>query len=98
MTQRLSRRSALGRSDTGPSGRVPCPERHGLEPVATFDPVVLPFEGDPRLVERNGPGVRDRDAVSVAGEIGEDRFRSGEWSLGEDDPCVRRNPGKEEGY
>ncbi len=26
-----------------------------LEPVAAFDPVVLPFEGDARLVERGEP-------------------------------------------
>ena len=44
-------------------------ERHGLEPVAAFDPVVFPFEGDARLVERDEPGVRDRDAVGVAGEM-----------------------------
>src|SRR6516162_3848560 len=25
-------------------------ERHGLEPVASFDPVVLPFEGDALVV------------------------------------------------
>jgi hypothetical protein len=28
-------------------------EGHGLEALAAFDPVVLPFEGDPRLVERS---------------------------------------------
>jgi hypothetical protein len=28
-------------------------ERHGPEPVAAFDPVVLTFEGDARLIERN---------------------------------------------
>ena len=66
--------------------------------ASAFDPVVLPFEGHARLVERNEPGVRDRDAVGVAREIGEDGLRSGEGSLGVDDPCVRRNPGKEEGY
>jgi hypothetical protein len=32
-------------------------ERHGLETVAAFDPVILPFEGDARLVERDEPGV-----------------------------------------
>ena len=30
-------------------------ERHGFEPVAAFDPVVLPFEGDTRLVEGDQP-------------------------------------------
>ena len=28
-------------------------ERHGLEPVAAFDPIVFPFEGDALLAERN---------------------------------------------
>ena len=37
-------------------------ERHGLEPVAAFDPVVLPFEGDALVVERDEPGVGDGDA------------------------------------
>lgn len=65
-------------------------ERHGLEPVAAFDPVVFPFEGDALVVERDEPGVRDRDAVGVAGEIGEDGLRSGEGPLGVDDPCDRK--------
>ena len=30
-------------------------ERHGLEPVAAFDPVVFPFEGDAFFVERSQP-------------------------------------------
>jgi len=47
-------------------------ERHRLEPVAALDPVVLPLEGDALLVERNETRIRDRDAVGVAGEIGED--------------------------
>jgi len=53
---------------------------------SAFDPVVLPFEGHACLVERNEPGVRDRDPVGVAGEIGEHGFRSGEGLLGVDDP------------
>ena len=50
-------------------------ERHRFEPVAALDPVVLPLEGDGLLVERDEAGVRDRDAVGVAGEIGEDGLR-----------------------
>jgi hypothetical protein len=38
-------------------------ERHGFEPIAAFDPVVLPLEGDARRVEGDQPGVRDRDAI-----------------------------------
>jgi hypothetical protein len=62
-------------------------DRHGPEPVAAFDAVVLPFEGDARVVEGDEPGVRDRDPVSVAREIGEHGLGSGEGSLGVDDPC-----------
>jgi len=40
-------------------------ERHGLEPVAALDPIVLPFEGDAVVVERDESGVRDSDAMSV---------------------------------
>ncbi len=61
-------------------------ERHGLEPVRSFDPIVLPFEGDALVVERNETRIRDGDAVGVAGEIGEDGLRSGERPLGVDDP------------
>ena len=70
-------------------------ERHGLEPVASFAAVVLPFEGDALLVERDEPGVRDRDAVGVARQVGEDGLRSGERSLGVDDPCDRESSGEE---
>ena len=73
-------------------------ERHGLAPVAAFDVVVLPFEGDVLLVEHDEPGVRDRDAVGVASEIGEDGLRSGERPLGVDDPfgaAQRRERGVE---
>ena len=48
-------------------------ERHGPEPVAAFDPVVLPLEGHARLVERDQPRVGDGDAVGVAREIGRER-------------------------
>jgi len=76
-------------------GGVEC---HGLEPIAAFDAVVLPFEGHPRLVEREEPGVGDRDAVGVARQVGEDGLRSGEGSLGEDHPvgaAQRRERGLE---
>jgi hypothetical protein len=61
-------------------------ERHGPEAVAAFDPVAFPFEDDALVVERDEPGIRDGDAMSVAGEIGEDGLRPGEWPLGVDEP------------
>ena len=45
-------------------------ERHGLEPVAAFDPVVLPLEGDALLVERDETRIRDGDAMGVARQVG----------------------------
>ena len=36
---------------------------HRIEPLAAFDPVTLPCEGDAGLVERSQPEVRDGDAV-----------------------------------
>jgi len=70
-------------------------ERHGPEPVAAFDAIVLPFEGHARLVEGDEPGVRDRHAVGIAREIGEDGLWSGERPLGVDNPCDRESSGKE---
>src|SRR5271165_1777680 len=61
-------------------------ERHGLEPVAAFDAVILPLEGPALLVERDEPGVRDGDAMGVAGEIGENGLWPGERPLGVDHP------------
>ena len=57
-----------------------CVERHGPEPVAAFDPVVL-LEGDARFVERDQPRVGDGDAMGVAGEIGENGPGSSEGRL-----------------
>jgi hypothetical protein len=65
-------------------------ERHGLEPVAAFDPIILPFEGDAGVVERDRAGIRDGDAAGGAGEIGEHGLRPGERPLGVDDPCDRK--------
>jgi hypothetical protein len=70
-------------------------ERHGPEPVAAFDAVVLPLESDASFVERDETGIRDRDTVGVSGEIGEDGVRSGERPLGVDDPCDRKSSGGE---
>ena len=69
-----------------------------LKPIAAFDPVVLPLEGDALLVEGNETRVRDGDAMGVAGEIGEDGLRSGERPLGVDEPigaAQRRERGVE---
>jgi hypothetical protein len=54
-------------------------ERHGLELVAAFDPIVLPFEGDASLVERDEPGLRDRDTVGVARRGRPSARRTASW-------------------
>jgi len=72
-------------------------ERHGALAVGTIAAIVLVAKGDAGLVERDQPAVRDGDAVGIARQIGEDRFRPGEGRLGVDNPCDRRSPGKENG-
>src|SRR5580693_1192345 len=73
-------------------------ERHGLEPVAALEPIVLPFEGDALVGEADQTRIRDRDAMGVAREVGEDALRSGERPLGVDEPiraAQRRERGVE---
>jgi len=57
-------------------------ERHDTLPVRTIAAIVLVAEGDAGLVEGEQPPVRDGDAMSVAREIGEHRFGTGEGRLG----------------
>ena len=46
-----------------------CRKRHDLVSFGTFEPVVLPFEGDTFLIMGDQAAVGDGDAVGVAGEI-----------------------------
>ena len=80
------------------AGELAGVERHGLEPVSAFDPIVLPAERDALVVEPDQTRIRDGDAVGVAGEIGEDGLRPGERPLGVDHPfraAQRRERGVE---
>src|SRR5258708_1500966 len=61
-------------------------ERHGLVSIASFDPIVLPLEGDAVAVEGDQAAVGDSDAVGVARQIGEHRLWPAERTLGVDDP------------
>jgi hypothetical protein len=54
--------------------------------IAAFDPVILPFERDGAVFERDQPAVGDGDAMRIAGEIGQHGFGSAERSLGIGDP------------
>ena len=65
-------------------------KRHHLLPVGAAAAIVLVAEGDAVLAEAEKAAVRDGDAVSVARQIGEDRFGPGEWWLGIDHPALLR--------
>ena len=62
-------------------------ERHGRVSSRSFDPVVLDFERDVVGIGRDQAGIRDSNAVSVAGEIGEHGFRARKWALQVDEPA-----------
>jgi len=61
-------------------------ERHRAKPRLPVAAVVLVAKGDAALVEAEQAAVRDRNAVGVAGEIGEHRLGAGEGRLGVDEP------------
>jgi hypothetical protein len=63
-------------------------ERHRAIPRLPTAAVVLVAKGDAALVESEPAAVRDGDAVSVAGEIGEHRLGPGERRLGVDEPVL----------
>ena len=51
---------------------------HGLVPVRTLDPVILPLERDAGLVGGDQPAIGDGDAVGVARQIREHGLRPAE--------------------
>ena len=61
-------------------------QRHRLLAIATFDPVILPFERDGAVSECDQPAFGDGDAMGVARQIGQNGRGTTEWSLGIDDP------------
>ena len=52
-----------------------------LEAVASLDAIILPFDSDALVVERNGTRIRKRDSMGVARQIGEDGLRPRERRL-----------------
>ena len=73
-------------------------ERHGLEPLASLDAVVLPLEGDALVVELDEARIRDRDTMGLARQVGDDGLRTSERPLGVDHPfgsAQRRERGVE---
>src|ERR1700730_17014599 len=61
-------------------------DSHHLSLVTTTFPVVLPAEADVGLIEIEQATVGDRDAMSVAREIGQDLLGTGEGLFGIDEP------------
>ena len=61
-------------------------ERHRLLAIAPLAPVILPFERNGAVSERDQPAVGDGDAMGVARQIGQNGRGAAEWSLGIDDP------------
>src|SRR5690606_3992884 len=66
-------------------------KRHYLLPVGAAAAIVLVAEGDSGLIEPHEPTVRDGDAVGVARQISEHRFRASEWRLRVDYPALLTN-------
>ena len=61
-------------------------KRHRLLAIASFDPIVFPFERDGAVLQRDQPAVGDGDAMGVAGERGRHGLWPAERSLGVHDP------------
>src|SRR5262249_33992679 len=73
-------------------------ERHRLPAIGSIEPIILPAESDATLIGSDPPPVRDGDAMCVARQVAERRFRSGERLLGVNDPFElpqRRKKGAE---
>ena len=51
-------------------------------------PVVLPFEGDTPLIQREEPAIGDSDPVGIARQVGQHRFRAGKGTFGIDHPFL----------
>ena len=56
-------------------------ECHCLPAIGAIKPIVLPAEGDPTVVGGDQPPVGDGDAMGVARQVAEHRFRPSEWLL-----------------
>src|SRR3974377_1286074 len=73
-------------------------ERHHPVSLPTFEAVILPFEGDALVIERDQAVVGDGDAMGIAGEIAQDFRGSREWTFAVDHPVTvtqRRQIGRE---
>src|SRR6266849_6136792 len=73
-------------------------ERHHPVSLPAFEAVILPFEGDALVIERDQAAVGDGDTVGVAREIAQYFRGSPEWAFAVDHPLTvaqRRQIGRE---
>ena len=61
-------------------------ERHQLVAVGTFDPVVLPLEGDACLIACEQAAIGNGDPMSVAREVAQHFLGAAEGALAVDHP------------
>ena len=61
-------------------------ECHHLRALLLVGAVILPFESDRGIVERDETAVADGDTVGVARQVGQHRLRAAEWPLRVDHP------------
>ena len=59
-----------------------------ITPYRSFEAVILPFEGDALVIERDQAAVRDGDAVGIAREIAQYFRGSPEWTFAVDHPVT----------
>jgi hypothetical protein len=84
--------------DQEPADELGRGQPHDLLPVAGFDAVILPAEGDGMGIGADQARVGNGDAVGIAAEIGQHGLRSSEGRLGIDHPvgfAERGEPGAE---
>ncbi len=72
--------------DQEPADELGRGQSHDLLAVAGLDAVILPAEGDGIGIGADQAGVRDRDPVGVAAEIGQHGLRPAEGRFGIDHP------------
>src|SRR6516225_2053660 len=69
----------------------------GHGPTLVFMGIISPTKGDLAVGHGNEAGVGDGDAMGIAREISQDLRRSGEGSLGIDDPFTLGSGAQESG-
>src|SRR5215475_3368766 len=63
-------------------------ERHHAVSLPTFEAIILPFEGDALVIERDQAAVGDGDAMGIEREIAQYLRGSPEWTFAVDHPLT----------